>query len=34
MKSFVGKKTFIIAKKKVRENSIFSNLHDVLVGTY
>jgi hypothetical protein len=34
MKSFVRKKNFIIAKEKVREDSIFSNLHDVLVGTY
>lgn len=34
MKSFVSKKTFIIAKKKVHENSIFNNLQDVLVGTY
>ncbi len=34
MKSFVGEKAFIIAQKNVHQDSIFSNLHYVLIGTY
>jgi len=34
MKSFVGEKAFIIAQKNDHEDSIFSNLDYVLIGTY
>jgi hypothetical protein len=34
LKSFVGKKQFIRGPKKVCEDCTFSNLHDVLLGTY